>query len=62
LIQHRRCDPLAFPWKRVAVKGLTTMWRKRDDIVVRAGSPFDAEPPSVIADGETRRSKLAFST
>ena len=37
------------------------MWRKRD-IVVRAGSPFDAEPPSVFADGETRRSKLAFST
>jgi hypothetical protein len=40
----------------------TAMWRKRDDIVVRAGSLFDAEPPSVIADGETRRSKLAFST
>ena len=38
------------------------MWRKRDDMVVRVGWPFDAEPPSVFADGETRRSKLAFST
>jgi hypothetical protein len=38
------------------------LWWKRDDIVVRAGSPFDAELPSVFTDGETRRSKLAFST
>jgi hypothetical protein len=41
------------------VKGLRAMWKKRDDIIVRAGSPFNAEPPSVLASGDTGRSDIA---
>ena len=59
LVQCRRCNPLASPGKRVAVKGLTAMRKKRDDIIVRAGSPFHAEPPSVLASGDTGRSDIA---
>jgi hypothetical protein len=52
----RRCNPLASPGK---VKGFTAMGKKRDDIIVRAGSPFHAEPPSVLASGDTGRSDIA---